>query len=102
MVRRKYLQLGRFGVCIFPPVGATGFEPATSTSRTKLHSDDCGVNCGAIDTVSESLHQCLHQIAELEERIAVDLIVGALCESLLKHTLSKIALGIAPEASANN
>jgi integrase len=66
----------------FPSIGVTGFEPAASTSRTKPHTDNNAINQRAKRVYTKSLHQCLHQIGQLNESCGPETLAEALAELL--------------------
>ena len=71
-------------------IGATRFELATSTSRTKWHSDENTVKDGAKSSAAERLHQCLHQIDQADPLEQVSYITTTMVESLSKEVLQSI------------
>ncbi|MDA9857497.1 hypothetical protein N9D23_05205 [Rubripirellula sp.] len=70
------------GFTSFNAVGATRFELATSTSRTKWHGDENTANCGINRDASELMHLWMHQIAELDERLLASMLVDSIEESV--------------------
>ena len=75
----------------FSLIGPAGFEPTTSTTPTNKGGFENPAKHWTKCDDSERLHQCLHQIAKLVERVGLENLVEAIADSLEPDALERLA-----------
>ena len=68
----------------------TALQLHAAAMSTSEHGNENSVNCRMKQEVCERLHQCLHQIAELDERLVPSLLFDSIEESVGPDGVEKV------------